>query len=405
MAFLEGTIAAPFAFADKMLPNGVITRESEVSFWEATIRYIVSSTIGCYFVKPEKTPVNTFGGGSFGGDGDSLGVLRPTEEKLCFPAIPISLPYMESFRTVTNTEGVDLKALTYREMCTKDGVMQTTADVLDGIGLNAPDTNPFSPNAAILRSAEAVDAVLNSARSGYAETRRESGGMILCSMVQLGGIIYVGFLLIVVFVLLSCLPLINLLTRTLFDLTVAACTSATAGGDRKKAGKGLATAIKAQVAKQVQAAMSGTMGGMPRMPTGAAVATRGVTWGDAVSNVHITGTDTNGNAIYSAQGNGTHQHHNPELTAAKMRSVLKKHRSARKNAPPPAAPKPVVTTAVASLVEDVRGGRASSASVPRSAPVCWTRERPTTGVRIFEGVVFLNENALCPTAVALAHAC
>jgi hypothetical protein len=87
VAFLEGTIAAPFAFADKMLPNGVITRESEVSFWEATIRYIVSSTIGCYFVKPEKSPVNTFGGGSFGGDGDSLGVLRPTEEKLCFPAV------------------------------------------------------------------------------------------------------------------------------------------------------------------------------------------------------------------------------------------------------------------------------------------------------------------------------
>lgn len=237
--------------------------------------------------------------------------------------------------------------------------MQTTADVLDGLGLNAPDDNPFSPNAAILRSAEAVDAVLNSARSGYAETRRESGGMILCSMVQLGGIIYVGFLLIVVFVLLSCLPLINLITRTLFDLTVAACTTTTAGGDRKKAGKGLADSIKAQVAKQVQAAMAGTMGGTPRMPTGAAVATRGVTWGDAVSNVHITGTDANGNAIYSAQGNGsgngTHQPHNPELTAAKMRSVLKKHRSARKNAPPPAAPKPVVTTAVASLVEDVRG--------------------------------------------------
>ena len=87
VAFLEGTIAAPFAFADKMLPNGVITRASEVSLWEAAIRYVVSSTIGCYFVKPEKTPVSTFGGGSFGGDGDSLGVLRPTEEKLCFPAV------------------------------------------------------------------------------------------------------------------------------------------------------------------------------------------------------------------------------------------------------------------------------------------------------------------------------
>lgn len=90
VAFLEGTVAAPFAFADKVLPNGVITRESEISFWEAGIRYVVSSTVGCYFVKPVKSPIKTFGGGSIGGDGDSLGVLRPTEEKLCFPAVCFS---------------------------------------------------------------------------------------------------------------------------------------------------------------------------------------------------------------------------------------------------------------------------------------------------------------------------
>jgi len=192
--------------------------------------------------------------------------------------------------------------------------------------------------------------------------------MILCSMVQLGGIIYVGFLLIVVFVLMSCLPLINLITRSLFDLTVAACTSASAGGDRKKAGKGLASAIKAQVAKQMQAAMAGTMGGMPRMPTGAAVgAGNGVTWGDAVGNVRITGTDGNGNVIYSTNGNGSP---NPNLTTTKMRSVLKKRRAARKE---PAPPAPVVTT-VAALVEDVRsisqrvfGKREEQASLLRAA--------------------------------------
>ena len=252
---------------------------------------------------------------------------------------------MDKFRTVTNTEGVDLKALTYREMCTKQGVMQTTADVLDGLGLNAPDENPFSPNAAILRSAEAVDSVLNSARSGFAETRRESGGMILCSMVQMGGIIYVAFLLVIVFVLISCLPLVNLITRTLFDLTVAACTSGNTGG-KKKAGKGFAGAIKAQVEKQVQAAMAGTKGGMPRMPAAAGVATGGA-WDNTVGNVRIYGTDSNGDAIYSAQGNGNGAH-NPELTTAKMRSVLKRRRAARKV---PNHPKPV-STAVTSLVND-----------------------------------------------------
>jgi hypothetical protein len=232
--------------------------------------------------------------------------------------------------------------------------MQQTADLLDGLGFNAPNDDPFSPNAAILRSAEAVDAVLNSARSGYAETKRESGGMILCSMVQLGGIIYVGFLLIIVFVLTSCLPLLNLFTRTLFDLTVAACTASTSGKGRKKAGKGLAGAIQAQVQSQIKKAMAGTAGGAPRMPTGAAVANgSGAAWGGAVGNVRVTGTDSDGNAIYSASDNDARNHHNhPEIAATKMRRVLKKHRATRKT--PPAAPKPVIT-AVASLVKDARG--------------------------------------------------
>lgn len=224
--------------------------------------------------------------------------------------------------------------------------MQATADVLDGLGLNAPDDNPFSPNAAILRSAEAVDSVLNSARSGFAETRRESGGMILCSMVQMGGIIYVAFMLIIALVLMQCLPLVNLLTRILFDLTVTLCTSAAGdGGAKKKAGKGLAGAIKAQVANQVKEAMAGTTGGAPRVPTGAAFVAIGGSWDDNVGKVRITGTDSNGDPIYSSHG---HSSHNTELTTAKMRTVLRRRRTARKL---PTYPKPV-STAMTSIVND-----------------------------------------------------
>jgi len=189
--------------------------------------------------------------------------------------------------------------------------------------------------------------VLNSARSGFAETRRESGGMILCSMVQMGGIIYVAFMLIIAVVLLQCLPLINLFTRMLFDATVAACTAVSGdGGAKKKAGKGLAGAIKAQVAKQVQAAMSGTMGGMPRVPTGAAVATNGLNgpnghgaFGGAVGNVRFAGTDANAARL-------------PEGLRTAMRRRRRAEREAK--APPPAPEAPTVTAA-ASLVNDVRG--------------------------------------------------
>ena len=232
--------------------------------------------------------------------------------------------------------------------------------------------------------------MLNSARSGYAETRRESGGMILCSMVQLGGIIYVGFLLIVVFVLTSCLPLINLITRTLFDLTVAACTTNAAGGDKKKAGKGLAASIKAQVTKQMQAAMSGTTGGMPRMPAGAAVATRGATWGDAVSNVQITGTDANGNRHLQRAGQRhappqprAHGSHDAQRAQEAPRHLAQERAPSRRAQAPSSPPR-----SRRSWRTYVAWASASLESAPRSAPVYWTRGRPTTGVRIFEGLVF-----------------
>lgn len=86
VAFFEATVAAPFAFADTLMPSGVTVKGSEISFWEATLRYIVSSTVGCYFVAPVKTESATQGDGGTQ-DGDRMFVMRPSEEKLCFPAV------------------------------------------------------------------------------------------------------------------------------------------------------------------------------------------------------------------------------------------------------------------------------------------------------------------------------
>tara|TARA_B110000116_G_C16765713_1_gene550728 strand:+ start:6 stop:1082 length:1077 start_codon:yes stop_codon:yes gene_type:complete len=90
-AFLEGTISAPFAFSDTVLPSGTVIEGSRVSFWEASLRYLLSSTIGCYFVKPTQQRSDTQGddAGDQGDDGDALKVLRPSAEKLCFPAVII----------------------------------------------------------------------------------------------------------------------------------------------------------------------------------------------------------------------------------------------------------------------------------------------------------------------------
>jgi hypothetical protein len=118
-AFLEGTISAPFAFSDTVLPSGTVIEGSRVSVWEAALRYLMSSTIGCYFVKPVQQRSDTQGAdaGDQGDDGDALKVLRPSAEKFCFPAFPFLMPTMQTFRITTNTEGVDLKSLTYEQYC------------------------------------------------------------------------------------------------------------------------------------------------------------------------------------------------------------------------------------------------------------------------------------------------
>ena len=110
--------------------------------------------------------------------------------------------------------------------------MQATAREIDALGYDPRSENPLLPNAAILRSAEAVDAVLNAARSGdAAESATESAGHILCSITQLGGVLYVLFVLVIATVLLSFLPVVNFFFMLCFD-TAAAGVAITTGNPK-----------------------------------------------------------------------------------------------------------------------------------------------------------------------------
>lgn len=97
---------------------------------------------------------------------------------------------------------------------------------------DARSVDPFLPNAAILRSAEAVDAVLNAARSGAeAESSTASAGYILCSITQLGGVLYVLFILVIALVLLAFLPVVNFFFQLFFD-TASAGVAIAAGNPK-----------------------------------------------------------------------------------------------------------------------------------------------------------------------------
>ena len=140
--------------------------------------------------------------------------------------------------------------------------MQATAREIDAFGYDPRSEDPLLPNAAILRGAEAVDAVLNAARSGdAAESATESAGHILCSITQLGGVLYVLFVLVIATVLLSFLPIVNFFFMLCFDTAAAGVaittgnpkleTNASAGGGRTAVSdKLLAGASRAAAAAQ-----------------------------------------------------------------------------------------------------------------------------------------------------------
>ena len=109
-----------------------------------------------------------------------LALLTPARVPAQFP---FALPQVPAFRDLTGTQGVDLYALNYHAYCHGDGsATQITADSLDALGIDARSENVLLPNAAILRGAEAVDAILNAADSGSSDVPNSmNAGRILCS--------------------------------------------------------------------------------------------------------------------------------------------------------------------------------------------------------------------------------
>ena len=93
------------------------------------------------------------------------------------------MPIMAPFRQATGTEGVDIYALNYMDYCAGHGsAMQLVYDYLVSWGIDPRDENLLLPNAPLLRSAEALDAVMNAASSGSDGVENDmNAGRILCS--------------------------------------------------------------------------------------------------------------------------------------------------------------------------------------------------------------------------------
>ena len=155
---------------------------------------------------------------------------------VCAAQFPFALPQIPTFRDITGTQGVDQYALSYHNYCHGEGsATQVTADSIEALGIDPRSENPLLPNAAVLRAAEAVDSIMNAADAGSPDVENSiNAGRVLCSICQLGGLIYFTLLGIIVLVLVNFLPLVNLISQLLFDGCVACTDAVTAKGLPRK---------------------------------------------------------------------------------------------------------------------------------------------------------------------------
>lgn len=107
---------------------------------------------------------------------------------------------------------------------------------MDRLGLNASAEGDATGQTFVLRAAEAVDSVSNAAKSGATSDPYASAGYALCTVVQLGGLIYVLFCLLVAFILLSFLPCANFAFAVVYDFFTA--ISPARGSARLASGSG-----------------------------------------------------------------------------------------------------------------------------------------------------------------------
>jgi hypothetical protein len=122
-SFLGPAVSAPYALWDTKLFPGtfneitVEAKPTQDNIFVAALRYIVFSTVGCYLTEPKVQVVGSQKSsdtdGSETGDGTKLKVLRPDDTWMCFPAIPLMLPRLPTWREFTKSEGVDYTKLTY----------------------------------------------------------------------------------------------------------------------------------------------------------------------------------------------------------------------------------------------------------------------------------------------------
>ena len=227
--FLGPAVAAPFALWDSTLYAGrdpaVGVDESKSNLFTAVIRYFVYG-LGCYLTPPKESTVSSAitdpGDPSIGSDGERLKTLRPDPIRLCFPAIPVLVPTMPSFRQWTQSEGVDFSSLTYENNCVEGSWQGRARDWIEStLGIEVlSSTGEWLGLGGILRGAEGVDSIDSFVQSTNAPTGKQRVGHLVCGIVELGGLLYSVLILITLVISLPLVSVFSFLCIWIFDACV-----------------------------------------------------------------------------------------------------------------------------------------------------------------------------------------
>lgn len=195
-----GTRLAPVIFgpATGEVPGQVPEGESEaLDPLRQVGRYVAYDTLLCYMYPPPHIAGNPMG--------DGTPIELHYSNRACFPMIPYLPPDMKTFNDQFNLgEEFDWASLEYEQQCDSD-----TVKALIGPMMGELSTIGFiaAPYGSMLRFAEGIDSIRNLAKTGDSTlTSTQRGSAIVCSIAQLGGLIWMAVTVLFLAVFCICAP-------------------------------------------------------------------------------------------------------------------------------------------------------------------------------------------------------
>lgn len=266
-AFFSGVMAVPYAVRTTATHWGTYEK-SPTNWFSSALRYLIYDTVLCYMYSEEDgqesatsgSQLNEADGGSALGDGTDVKVHHST--RMCFPAIPFVVPKYPTFRELTNTQGVNFEEMSYADSCKTSTVKDAYAQ-LESLGIS--HDNWWAPFSLVMRTSEAIDAMRNFAGTETATTATESATLLLCGVMQLGGVLYLALLLPLVGILLICAPCAGAVGLLCVD--VCCCLGARGAAAARRSGR------------------SSGSGGVSRLPV---PRRRGAALAASASGLHLT---------------------------------------------------------------------------------------------------------------------